>query len=114
LVAFSLSLSTSFAFTLLDEENPDRRFEFTLATTEDEEDSADGSGASSSINNDKEQGGSYMLVDCDPILRHRENNELKALVQSLNETDDVSDFIRALRQMFADALAANKSDTARG
>jgi Chromosome segregation protein Spc25 len=84
-------LFRSFAFTLLDENSPDRRFEFTLATTDDGE-----SG---------EEGGSYELVECDPVLRHRED-ELNALVKALNETDDMSDFVRTLRQMFAEALAA--------
>jgi Chromosome segregation protein Spc25 len=107
-------LSTSFAFTMLDEKNPDRRFEFTLATTEEDADGSGGGAAASNNGEGQGTGGSYMLVDCDPILRHRENNELKALVQALNETDDVSDFICALRQLFVEALAANNCDTARG
>jgi Chromosome segregation protein Spc25 len=88
---FRFVLFRSFAFTLLDEKNPDRRFEFTLATTDDGE-----SG---------EEGGSYQLVDCDPMLRRRED-ELNALVKALNETDDMADFIRTLRKMFVEALAS--------
>jgi Chromosome segregation protein Spc25 len=91
-VLFGFVWFRSFAFTLLDEKSPDRRFEFTLATTDDGE-------------SGEEEGGSYELVDCDPIVSHRED-ELNALVKALNATDDMADFIRTLRQMFVEGLAA--------
>jgi hypothetical protein len=89
--------SPRFAFTLLDPNNPDRRFEFSLAVvgTVDEKDS--------NRLRRWNEASSYELVSHDRLLARRES-ELGNLLRDLNETDDMNAFTLGMRRLFESSL----------
>jgi hypothetical protein len=99
-------LSSRFAFTLLDPDDPDRRFEFSLAVVggaEEEEGESRRRNHRRAKNDDASSSSSYELVSVDEILAGRAP-ELDGLLRGLNETDDMGAFTLGMRGLFVSAL----------
>jgi hypothetical protein len=97
--------SSRFAFTLLDPDDPDRRFEFSLAVVggSEEDEGENRRRNRRRAKNAADDASSYELVSVDEILAGRAP-ELDGLLRGLNETDDMGAFTLGMRGLFASAV----------